>query len=63
MDKELKDRLDRIEQKLDLLIELVRPVHNHADWVGGLRRGLARMRLISDPTPPALPAPPTPDEP
>ena len=55
--KELVERLDRLEEKVDLLISLLRPVHQHADWVGGLRRGLARMRLISDPGPPALPPP------
>ena len=53
--REIIERLNRLELKVDTLIALLRPVHAHADWVGSLRRGLARMRLISDPGPPALP--------
>ena len=43
---EVSDQLREINTKLDLLIELVKPVAAHAGWVDALREKLASLRII-----------------
>ena len=40
-DERIYERLDAIERKLDKVLEMLSPVHSHAEWVDGLR-ALAR---------------------
>ncbi len=37
MEKKL-DRMESLEKKVDQILELLAPVHAHAEWVDGLRR-------------------------
>ena len=46
--EELQDHLDRVECKLDEVLNLLRPVNAHAQWVDGLRGVLHRMKLVRD---------------
>ena len=46
--EELIDHLDCMECKLDEVLNLLRPVSAHAQWVDSLRGALDRMRLIKD---------------
>ena len=41
-------RLESIEQKVDELLAMLRPVSDHAAWVDGLRTTLSRLNLVSD---------------
>ena len=45
-DSELRAHLDRIEDQLDEVLCLLRPVHAHAGWVNSLRETLHRWRLL-----------------
>ena len=47
-EEELQDHLDRVECKLDEVLNLLRPVNAHAQWVDGLRGVLHRMKLVRD---------------
>jgi hypothetical protein len=42
----LEARLAAMDQKLDHILELIAPVHAHAEWVDGLRSKLHRMGLV-----------------
>lgn len=44
--KSIEDRLDEIDQKLDMLIRLLKPVHAHASWVDSLKRKLSSLRIL-----------------
>jgi hypothetical protein len=58
-------QLDRIESKLDELLQLIRPVHAHASWVDALRVRLAQLRLmpslVTHGSSPPSPPPPSPE--
>ena len=45
---ELEAHLQRVESKLDEILDLVRPVNAHAQWVDSLRGVLHRMKLVTD---------------
>ena len=47
-EEELQDHLDRVECKLDEVLNLLCPVNAHAQWVDGLRGVLHRMKLVRD---------------
>ena len=42
----IEARLGAMEEKLDKILELVGPVHSHAEWVDGLRARLHRLGLV-----------------
>ena len=46
MDTGVHARLDQIEQKLDTVIALLRPVHSHAAWVDDLRSRLHSVGIM-----------------
>ena len=46
--EELQEHLDRVECKLDEVLNLLHPVSAHAQWVDSLRGALDHMRLIKD---------------
>ena len=45
---ELQAHLQRVESKLDEILDLIRPVNAHAQWVDSLRSVLHRMKLVND---------------
>jgi hypothetical protein len=45
MEKKL-DRMESLEKKVDQILELLAPVHAHAEWVDGLRGRLHRLGLV-----------------
>ena len=45
---ELQAHLQRVESKLDEILDLIRPVNAHAQWVDSLRGVLHRMKLVND---------------
>ena len=40
------DRMESLEKKVDQILELLAPVHAHAEWVDGLRSRLHRIGLV-----------------
>jgi hypothetical protein len=46
MQAELEARLAGIEARLDRVLELLAPVHSHAEWVDGLRARLHGLGLV-----------------
>ena len=45
-DEELVGHLNRIENTLDEILSLLRPVNAHAEWVDGLRDKLHQWRVL-----------------
>ena len=45
-DEELVGHLNRIENTLDEVLSLLRPVNAHAEWVDGLRDKLHQWRVL-----------------
>ena len=45
-DEELVGHLNRIENTLDEVLSLLRPVNAHAEWVDGLRDTLHRWKVL-----------------
>ena len=43
---DIENRLDRLEKKIDLLIELLRPVNAHASFVDDLKTACKTNRLL-----------------
>lgn len=46
MDNEIKEELEKINQKLDELLELLRPVSAHATFVDDLKRAMYSSRIM-----------------
>jgi hypothetical protein len=44
--KDIEERLAEIDTKLDVLIQLLKPVHAHASWVDSLKRKLSSLRIL-----------------
>ena len=44
--EDLAAHLDRVEGMLNELLSLLRPVHEHAEWVDSLRDTLQRWRVL-----------------
>ena len=46
MDEHVERRLALLEEKLDKILELLEPVHSHAEWVDRLRVKFQNMGLM-----------------
>jgi hypothetical protein len=42
----IKEHLDRIESTLNEVLSLIKPVHEHAAWVDGLRDKLHQWKVL-----------------
>ena len=46
MDENVERRLALLDEKLDKILELLEPVHSHAEWVDRLRARFHNMGLM-----------------
>lgn len=55
MDNEIKEELVKVNQKLDELLELLRPVSAHATFVDDLKQAMYSSRIMKSICGPPLP--------